>query len=173
MCNGNELISIMRYEMIKCINHSFSNWPGSLWEVTCFCLRWRLPTDFVSLEGPNVDGVENPRLQTNHPVRGAVTSHRDLSTGALSGRVAQHVALNFCLDSVPGNRHSVLCYFSGNQVGWSIDVWAGRDQDGWTGALATYFLSGQRFEKCLEHKQHIREMICSVECWKSLLRSVV
>lgn len=149
----------MWHEMIKCINYSFSKWPGSLWGVTCFCLGWRLPTDFVSLEGPYVDGVKNSRLQTNHLVRGAVTSHRDLSTGALSGRVAQHVALNLCLDSLPGNRHSVLCYFSGDQVGWSIDVWAGRDQ-----------ADDEKLQSRLRAQPtHTRKWMCSVECGKPII----
>lgn len=108
--------------MIEGVNNSLSEGPGSLWGVTCFRLRRRPSADFVPLEGPDVDGVENPRLQTNHPVRGAVSSHGNLSTGALGGGVAQHVALNFCLDSVPGNRHSVLGHFGGNQVGWSVNV---------------------------------------------------
>lgn len=159
-CSGNQLIAFLRYETIKCINQRFSKWPGSLWGVTCFCLGWRLPADFVSLEGPYVNGVKNPRLQTNHLVRGALTSHRDLSTGALGGRVAQHVALNFCLDSLPGDRHRVLCYFSGSQVGWGIQVWEEGDQDD----ESMVFL-----EKLGAQLTYIRELICFVECWKPIM----
>lgn len=154
LCHGNQLITFLRYETIKCINHGFPKWPGPLWGVTCFGLGWRLAADFVSLEGPYVDGVKNPRLQTNHLVRAAVASHWNLSTGALRGRVAQHVALNFCLDSIPGDRHCVLCYFSGHQVGWSVEVWAGRDQDD---VQVQSLQSWQCFGKNLEHNQHTLE----------------
>lgn len=130
LSKGNQFISFMGYYMIKCISDS-SNRPGSLWEITCFCLCWSLPADSVSLEGPDVDGVENSGLQTNQPVRGAVTSHGDLSTGALSGRVAQHVAPYLCLDAVPRNRHGVFCDLTGDQVGWSINVWTGRGRNKW------------------------------------------
>lgn len=102
--------------------------PFCLSEFTCFSLCWTLFADFVFLEGPDVDVVENSRLQTDQPVRGAVTSYRDVWTGALGRRVAQHVTLDFGLDSIPWQRDGVLRYFSGGQVGRSIKVWAGRGQ---------------------------------------------
>lgn len=102
--------------------------PFSLSEFTCFSLCWTLFADFVFLEGPDVDVVENSRLQTDQPVRGAVTSHGDVWAGAHGRRVAQHVTLDFGLDSIPWQRDGVLRYFSGGQVGRSINVWAERGQ---------------------------------------------
>lgn len=95
----------------------------SLLDVTCFSFCWTLFADFVVLEGPDVDVVENSGLQANQPVRGAVTSHGNLRTGARGRRVAQHVPLYFCMDSIPCHRDGVLCYFSGSQICRSINVW--------------------------------------------------
>lgn len=103
--------------------------PFSLSEFTCFGLCWTLFADFVFLEGPDVDVVENSRLQPNQPVWGAITSHGDVQTWALGRCVVQHVALDFGLDSIPWQRDGVLRYFSGGQVGWSVNVWAGRGQN--------------------------------------------
>ena len=90
---------------------------------TCFSLCGTLPADFVSLVGPDVDCVDDSRPQADQPVPGAVTAYGDLRAGALSGGVAQHVALDFCLDSIPGNRGSILCYLGGDEVFRSIFVW--------------------------------------------------
>lgn len=104
--------------------------PFSPSQFTCFSLCGTLLADFVFFEGPDVDVVQNSRLQTDQPIRGSVSSHWDVWAGALGRHVAQHVILHFSLDSIPWQRDGVLCYcyYSGGQVARSINVWAGRGQ---------------------------------------------
>ncbi|TNN45350.1 hypothetical protein EYF80_044454 [Liparis tanakae] len=71
---------------------------------------------------PDVDGVERSGPQAQQSVRGAVASHGDLGAGASGRGVAQHVAADVRLDQIPRNRGRVLGYFSGDQLGRSIDV---------------------------------------------------
>lgn len=109
-------------------NHSIPEQTPVLSKFTCFSFCWTLSADFVSLVGPDVYRVEDTRFQTDQPVWGAVTAHRDLWAGAPSRSVAQHIALNFCLDSIPWDCCCVLCYLSGDKVCWGINVCRGDER---------------------------------------------
>lgn len=84
-----------------------------LYVMTCLSTGRDLPADFVPLDGPQVDSVEDPRPQVSHTVRSAFRPDWDFLARALWGAVGYDVAINLCLDWIPRKAEAGLCYILG------------------------------------------------------------
>lgn len=92
---------------------------------TCFSLCGNLLAGLRSLDCPDVDSVEDPRLQAGHGVGGGVGPHWDLPTGTLWGAVAYDVTIYVGLGRIPWDSEAGLSYISSWGVSRSVQFWKG------------------------------------------------
>lgn len=91
-------------------------------QLTRLGLGGALPAGSRALVRPDVDGVDDSRSEAGQLVAGSICSDWDLPAGALGRDIAQHVAIDLCLHSVPCHSRCALGHCGRHQVGWRVYV---------------------------------------------------